>query len=99
MRKKYAIVVAAGKGARRKKAAAKQFLPLVGRPLLYYSIRAFLHALSEVEVIVVFPPDKESSHEKEVLDLFPKERIITVRGGATRYDSVRKGLKMVKDPS
>ncbi len=53
--KKYAIVVAGGKGLRMGGEIPKQFIPVQGRPVLMRTLDAF-HAYDEsVELIVVLP--------------------------------------------
>ncbi|MBK8146158.1 MAG: 2-C-methyl-D-erythritol 4-phosphate cytidylyltransferase [Bacteroidetes bacterium] len=45
MMKKYALIVAAGAGTRMQSEVPKQFLPLNGRPLFYYSVQTFFGKL------------------------------------------------------
>jgi len=44
MMEKYAIIVAGGSGSRMKSVTPKQFALLAGKPVLLYSIEAFLKA-------------------------------------------------------
>lgn len=99
MRKKYAILVAAGKGLRMKEAVPKQFLSLLDKPLLYYTINAFLTAYNDLQIILVLPASAGSLEISAVLQWFPDRPICITRGGATRFDSVKEGLKQVEAPS
>jgi 2-C-methyl-D-erythritol 4-phosphate cytidylyltransferase len=91
----YAVIVAGGQGTRMGASLPKQFMELAGRPVLYYSIRAFLAALAGVQIVLVVPAE-HMTLVKYVLDMFdPLTPIITVHGGATRYASVAAGLQAV----
>jgi 2-C-methyl-D-erythritol 4-phosphate cytidylyltransferase len=94
--KKYAIIVAGGSGVRMGGATPKQFLLLQGKPVLYYSISAFLNAFTDIKIILVVPQD-QAVHTTALFALFPATSpITTVHGGATRFHSVQNGLKMVE---
>ena len=91
----YAIIVAGGSGTRMGAALPKQFLDLCGKPVLYWSIKAFMDALPDVRLILVLPA-QQLSLGNIVLQAF-QERIDTtiVAGGDTRFASVAAGLKEV----
>ncbi len=92
---KYAVIVAGGSGLRMGTPVPKQFLPLRGKPVLYYSIAAFMEAMPGIKVILVLP-QSQASYTDMVLNLFPADADITVvPGGVTRFHSVQNGLKMV----
>lgn len=94
--KKYAVIVAGGKGQRMGTAIPKQFLDLAGKPMLYYSIAAFTDAYPDIEVILVLPEDM-LSYAQIILTAFPAPvDMIIVPGGATRYHSVKNGLNAIK---
>lgn len=91
----YVVIVAGGSGLRMGAAIPKQFLLLCGKPVLYYSIRAFLDALGGAQIILV-APESELDKAREIADLFRDEiDIKIVAGGATRFASVANGLKEV----
>ena len=52
---RYVIMVAGGKGLRMGGEVPKQFLPIDGRPVLMRSIDAFVSALPDIRIILVFP--------------------------------------------
>ncbi len=93
----YAVIVAGGVGSRMNNALPKQFLPINGEPMLYYAINAFIKANSNIKIIIVLHPDY-LSHFNTVLNCF-KERINVqvVPGGATRFESVQKGINAITD--
>src|SRR6266496_5226379 len=96
--KKYAVVVAGGFGKRMGNIIPKQFLLLKGRPLLWYTIDSFLRAYDEIEIILVLPKDHLIKGEKIAVQL-KSDKIKLVAGGVTRFDSVKGGLKLVKEES
>lgn len=97
--KKYAIIVAGGTGKRMGRAIPKQFLLLHDRPVLYYTIKAFLEAYEDLEIILVFP-EEFTDMGKEIIDAyFDYSRIRVTFGGETRFHSVQNGLKLVEEES
>ncbi len=92
MEKITAIVLAGGTGKRMNSAVPKQYLPLAGKPVLYYSLAAF--AKSEVTDIILVTGAGEIAYcKQEIVEKYniPKVRAV-VAGGRERYDSVYQGL-------
>jgi 2-C-methyl-D-erythritol 4-phosphate cytidylyltransferase len=78
-----ALIVAAGRGERLGSGRPKALVPLAGRPMLQWSVRA-LHGVAGVdEIVVALPPD--------ALDAAPRGTV-AVAGGRTRSHSVRNAL-------
>lgn len=89
----YVVIVAGGQGTRMGMALPKQFLPLSGKPILYYTISAFLRALPMAQIVLVLP-EQDISKLQMVLEHFSDRIDLTVvAGGATRFESVQNGLK------
>ena len=85
-----AVVVAAGEGRRFGGIVPKQFSNLCGRPLLRWTLDPFLSLPLIRELVLVLP----SSYIPEVQSHWRlPERVRCVKGGATRLESVRRGLK------
>lgn len=97
--KKHAIIVAGGIGARMNNVVPKQFLPLNGKPILYYSIYSFLQAYEDLKVILVLPEEHIASGQEIIDAFFDYNRIQITTGGRTRFHSVQNGLKLVADES
>jgi 2-C-methyl-D-erythritol 4-phosphate cytidylyltransferase len=98
-KEKYAVIVAGGKGLRMGNALPKQFLPLLGKPILYYTINAFLEAFADIKVILVLPAE-QISYAQMILGFFPAGMDIQITaGGETRFHSVQNGLKLVGENS
>ena len=83
-----AVIVAAGSGERAGPGQAKQWRPLAGKPVVRWSVEA-MFAAGAAEVVVVVA---ELAHGAcaEVLAGLSGWRSVT--GGATRAESVRRGL-------
>ena len=97
--KKYAVIVAAGSGIRMGGTVAKQFLLVNGKPVLYYSLQAFLNAFADIEIILVLPVDYTDMGQEIIDAYFDKEKIRVAAGGETRFQSVKNGLDLVEDDS
>ena len=97
--KKYAIIVAGGTGRRMGRAIPKQFLLLNDKPVLYYTLKAFLEAYDDLHIILVFPEEYQDMG-KEIIDAyFDYSRIQITFGGETRFHSVQNGLRLVLEES
>lgn len=92
-----AIVLAAGQGKRMQAEAPKQYLDLGGRPLLFYTLKAFEESFVD-EVILVTAREEVSYCKKEIVDryFFHKVKKV-VPGGKERYHSVYEGLKAIEN--
>lgn len=88
-----AIVLAAGSGKRMNSKVHKQYLLLKGKPVLYYSLKAFEDSRID-DIILVVGAGEIDFCQKEIVDHygFQKVRAI-VEGGKERYHSVYEGLK------
>lgn len=96
--KKYAIIVAGGSGVRMGSSIPKQFLLLNDKPIIVYSVLAFLHAYNDIEIILVLP-ENYIAEGKRIITAFglPADKINAVAGGQTRFHSVQNGLQEVKE--
>lgn len=91
------IVLAGGKGSRMQSDVPKQYMELLGKPLLYYSLKAFEDSDVEQVVLVMAEGDEEYCR-KELVERFGFTKVVAiVAGGAERYVSVWNGLKCLKE--
>jgi 2-C-methyl-D-erythritol 4-phosphate cytidylyltransferase len=97
--KKYAVIVAGGTGTRMGTTLPKQFLLLRDKPVLYYSIKAFLDAFDDLEVILVLPVDHVGTGQEIIDAYFDKEKVHITEGGDTRFQSVKNGLQLIQQES
>ena len=91
-----AIIAAAGAGTRMASDRPKQFLLLAGTPVIIHTLRTFEQCDSINEVIVVLPAE-ESAGFISMAGKFGLRKVArVVPGGATRADSVKRGLMSVR---
>ncbi|HMT95443.1 MAG TPA: 2-C-methyl-D-erythritol 4-phosphate cytidylyltransferase [Ferruginibacter sp.] len=95
--KKYAIIVAGGKGSRMNSALPKQFMHINNKPVLYYSINSFYRAFEDMQIILVLPEDYIASGQEVIDAWFDYDRIKICVGGDTRFQSVKNGLQFVEE--
>lgn len=96
-RKKYLVVTAGGTGTRMGAAVPKQFLELEGIPILRRTIEVFLLAVPDIQIITVLPEDHVAYWRQYCLraGFVCPQRL--VKGGFTRFHSVKNALKFVPD--
>ena len=91
------IIVAGGSGSRMGAEVPKQFLVLDGLPILMHTIRRFAETLADARTIVVLP----AAHIGYWRNLCREYAFTTphevCEGGATRFESVRRGLDHAGD--
>jgi 2-C-methyl-D-erythritol 4-phosphate cytidylyltransferase len=89
-----AIVAAAGLGERFGNREGKQFSQILGKPLLFYTLKAF-HGSNYVEKIILVVNKKDIVFTEE--EIVQKQRfskvIKTIGGGKERQDSINNGIK------
>ena len=96
--KRYAIIVAGGKGLRMGGELPKQFIPIEGRPVLMRTLDAFHACDASIQLILVLPHDHQAYwHELCAQYQFVVPHRIA-DGGATRFHSVQSGLSLVDAP-
>jgi 2-C-methyl-D-erythritol 4-phosphate cytidylyltransferase len=85
------IVLAAGRSTRMGGGPNKQFIELLGQPLIYYSLAAFEQCPAIDEIVLVRRPDYADPAEA-IGRQFPKI-VAYVDGGVERQNSVCNGLQ------
>lgn len=89
------IIVAGGSGSRMGADVPKQFLPLCGVPILALTLKRFIEALPKSKIIVVLP-ETETTRWEEICREEGLQGTHTVcGGGATRFESVKRGLNVL----
>ena len=87
-----AILAAGGRGRRLGAPVPKQLLLLGGRPILQWSVEAFLASPRVDHVVAVLPPDLLADPPQYLR----RARVTLAEGGARRQDSVASGLAAVQ---
>lgn len=96
-RKKYLIVMAAGSGTRMGGEVPKQFIELKGKAVLQRTMEVFLKAVPDIKVVTVLPDAHIEYWRDYCLErnfLCPQ---ILVKGGFTRFHSVKNALAKIPD--
>lgn len=88
-----AIVLAAGRSTRMGGGPNKQFIELLGKPLVYYSLAAFEQSPSVTSIVVVRRPDYAAEAERIVTASGFKKVVAFADGGEERQNSVWNGLQ------
>lgn len=90
-----AIVLAAGRGKRMQSSVHKQYLLIKGKPVLYYSLKAFEESIID-DIVLVVGEGEEDFCRKEILDKYGFRKIrAVVCGGKERYHSVAYGIRTI----
>jgi 2-C-methyl-D-erythritol 4-phosphate cytidylyltransferase len=92
-----ALILAAGKGTRLDKGKEKAFVPLLGKPLLAWTVSVFASFPHIHEIIVVVPPGRTVTCKNTVLSPYGFEKTRVVVGGAEREDSLRNGFAAIEE--
>jgi 2-C-methyl-D-erythritol 4-phosphate cytidylyltransferase len=94
---KYAVIVAGGCGSRMQTELPKQFLTINGRPILMYTLEKF--ATDNIQLILVLNVDYHEYWNKLCSEYSFNIPHTLVKGGTSRYQSVKNGLKLVAEKS
>lgn len=97
MKKKcIAIILAAGQGRRMGTKIKKQYLEILGIPVLVYALRVFEQSELIDEIIVVAAKGEEAYMKKNIVEEYHIRKVSAiVTGGKERYDSVYHALQLI----
>jgi 2-C-methyl-D-erythritol 4-phosphate cytidylyltransferase len=91
-----AIIAAAGTGTRMASDRPKQFLLLAGTPVIFHTLKPF-EACEQIQEVIVVLPAKESADFLSMAGKYGLRKLTrVVPGGATRADSVKRGLMAIR---
>ena len=99
-KKKYctAVVLAAGNGKRMGSQIPKQFMPLDGKPVLWYSLQVLEQSPLIDEVVLVTGEDDIQRVRAQFVEHYGFQKIKDiVAGGGERYESVYHALLSIKE--
>lgn len=98
MLKTVALIAAAGQGKRMGSELNKQYLPLMGKPVLAHTLQVFQeHPLID-SIIVIATKEEMDFCQKEVVEAFGFNKVRqVVAGGQERQDSVYRGLQSLPE--
>lgn len=90
-----AIVAAAGQGRRMGLDTAKQYMELMGKPVLYYCLKAFEKSCVD-GIVLVCGKGQVDYCKKNIIDKYNIGKILQVlEGGNERHDSVYRALMSI----
>ncbi len=93
--RKYAVIVAGGKGLRMNADIPKQFLCINDLPILMHTINSFYNFDKTIKIILVLPKS-QFNYWQELCEKYHFQIEYTlVQGGKTRFHSVKNGLSRV----
>ena len=96
-RKRYIVIMAAGSGTRMGAGIPKQFIEIDGKAILQRTIEVFLEACPGISVVTVLPEQFMTSWKSYCIAhnfICPQTQ---VKGGITRFHSVRNALERIPD--
>lgn len=94
--KKYALIVAGGKGTRIPGNIPKQFLEINGLPVVMHTLNAFFRYSENITVILVLPEDDMAGWNELCRKYGYQKPVLTRAGGNTRFQSVKSGLSIIE---
>jgi len=95
---RFAIIVAGGTGTRMGADRPKQFLELLGEPVLLHTLRRFADPTVGVQrCILVLPADQFATWQQLCEQFAISISHVVVAGGTSRWASVRQGLAALAD--
>ena len=95
--KKAVIIVSGGTGTRMQLDIPKQYLQVLGKPVIVHSIEKFLDYDPDMSLILVLGKDHTQYWNPIRERYFSEQAFLIAEGGNTRFDSVRNGLELVKE--
>lgn len=96
--KLYAVIVAGGSGKRMGADMPKQYLEISGKPVLMHTLERFKTFDESIEIITVLPENQLRFWADLQVKYSFKIPHTLVKGGKTRFFSVKNGLKFVDVP-
>ncbi|XP_060104575.1 D-ribitol-5-phosphate cytidylyltransferase isoform X2 [Heteronotia binoei] len=88
-----AVLPAGGTGERMGGGTPKQFCPILGRPLISYTVQAF-ERISWISHIVVVVSVDNLEIMKSIIKQYGHKRTVIVEGGTSRHRSIFNGLEI-----
>ncbi len=92
-----AIIVAGGVGNRMKSDVPKQFIDVLGKPVIAYTINS-VSKCTDIDDIIIVTLEEYILYCKDIVDEFNFTKVTKIiAGGSTRQESVASGLKEISD--
>lgn len=95
--RKSVIIVAGGSGSRMGGDLPKQFIVLENYPVLMWTISCFIEYDASISVVVVLPESQINYWKDLCISYSFDQPHLVVKGGGTRFHSVRNGLEAIPE--
>ena len=92
--KNVAIITAGGSGTRLSNERKKQFIEIMNRPLLFWTIDKFTDHPDISQIIITLPQDEIEIYQVIIKNEYKKLPISLIEGGKKRQDSVYNALSI-----
>lgn len=93
-----AVILAAGSGSRMQSKVAKQFMPLKGKPLIWYSLQAVEQSRIIDDCILVTGANDIEYVREQLVEKYGFHKVHTViAGGTERWESVLNAMRLIGD--
>ena len=92
---RFVLITAGGTGERMKSDIPKQFIEIAGKPILMHTFEAFYSFDNQMRFVLVLPENQIEVWERLCLKHEFKIPHETVKGGETRFQSVKNGLSQI----
>lgn len=93
--KKAVLIVAAGSGSRMGGKVPKQYLRLLGKPIIVFTLEKFRQFDPDIQMVIVLAHEHRELWEQLSASYEIARGLTTAPGGATRFDSVKNGLDYI----
>lgn len=87
-----AIITASGSGTRIKSEKKKQFIEIMNRPLLFWTIDKFVNHADIDQIIITLPQDEIGIYKTIIEKEYQNSSILIIAGGKQRQESVYNAL-------
>jgi len=88
-----AIIVMAGRGVRSNMRMNKVYYKVAGKPIFRHSVDAF-YEVSDINTLILVVNPLDEVRTRTIMANYDSNRFKIVKGGATRQESVRNGLRV-----
>ncbi len=93
-----AILLAAGAGKRMESKVAKQYMPLNGKPVIWYGLQAFEESALIDNIILVVGRGETDYARREIVEHYGFKKVdAIIEGGAERFESVNRALQVIAE--
>lgn len=89
------VIVAGGTGSRMQSETPKQFLEILGKPVIIWTIEKFIEFDPSINIVLVLPESHLIVWDDLVKKYSITRKVDITTGGATRFHSVMQGLALV----